>query len=143
MRMTRALIPMLASLAILAGIAGAVVWGFLYVEFRAPFKGQTFDMTAWQAGGNGSGQHDCRRCPMVADLTANHLPRGRAGVVLLLGDPEKTGVAARDQADCDAYRLGLDLRASAWWSEAWYYVCYDENNADGSHWVSRAFPLVY
>jgi len=117
------------------------VAGFLYLQFRAPFSGDAFDAPRWRAAAAGQaapGGKDCGRCTMVNDLVEKHLPGDRDAVRALLGAPDKTDQKAREETRCDAFRLGLDLRLSAMWNEAWLYVCYAPTNA-----VKKAFPLVF
>jgi hypothetical protein len=138
----RAFLPVAVALGVLAAICAGVVWGFLYLEFDAPFKGRTFEAAGWQAAKGTVGAEGCKRCVMVENLVAEHLPTDRAGMAQLLGPPDKTRQAARGYDGCDAYLLGLDLRVSAWWNEAWLYVCY-RAGGDGKDRVAAAFPLVF
>lgn len=137
-RLGNAVLPTAAALGVLGAVAAATVFGLLYLEFRAPFRGGTFDSAIWSAPTAArAGAADCRRCAMVRDLIDRRLPATRTAVRDLLGPPDKTRQSARGAADCDAWRLGLDLRVSAWWTEAWLYVCYDGSRR------TAAFPLVF
>lgn len=131
----RAVLVAFATFALLA--AGGIA-GFFYLEFRAPFRGDTFDAARWAAAQPREPGAGCGRCAMVHDLTERHLPGERAAVAALLGPPDKKAQKAHGETDCDAFLLGLDLRAGAWWNEAWLYVCYGEGGR-----VMAAFPLVY
>ena len=138
----RAFLPVVGVLAALALLCAAVVWGFLYLEFKAPFKGAAFDPVSWQQAKGAVGVEGCQRCEMVKNLVANRLPAQATAVAQLLGPPDKTEQSARGHEGCDAYLLGLDLRVSAWWNEAWLYVCYEKEDKEKGR-VAAAFPLVF